>query len=141
MDFREDLIDGDSSNDLLIAKLDTDGNLEWTRAFGNDVESDFNTWGDIIINDEHSICICASTQAVYTGTSSTNALMIKLPNDGSLTGTYGDLKYTSVSMNTTTQSHNASNASLSDCSSGATSVNSSYPESASDNNYTKVDIN
>ncbi len=141
LDFREDLIDGDSSNDLLIAKLDANGNLEWTRAFGNDTESDFNTWGDIIINDEHTICICASTQSVYTGTSSTNALMIKLPNDGSLTGNYGDLKYASVSMNTITPSHNASNASLSDGSSGATSVNSSYPESASDNNYTKVDIN
>jgi hypothetical protein len=141
LDFREDLIDGDSSNDLLIAKLDTNGNGVWTRAFGNDVKSDFNTWGSMTINDEHTLCISASTQAVYTGTSSTNSLMIKLPNDGSLTGTYGDLKYMSVSMNVSTPTMQITYPSLTDGSSGATSVNSSYPESASDNNYTKVDIN
>ena len=140
MDFREDLIDGDSSNDILIAKFDTDGILQWQRAFGSDSESDFNTWGSMTINDEHTLCICANTQDVYTGTSSTNALMIKLPTDGSLTGTYGDLKYQTTSLSVSTPTHTVSTASLSTSSSGATSVNSSYPESAGDNNYTKVDI-
>ncbi len=141
-DFIENVISGSSENDIVISKWDADGNLEWQRAFGcnssQSDQSDFITWGNIFINDAHSICVTATTEAVY---SDQNAVIFKLPNDGSLTGTHGNFVYQACNLTVATPSHSSSNASLSSATSGASSSTSSYPESSKDNSYNKDVIN
>ena len=128
-----------------ISKWDTSGNLTWQRAFGHTAGSDYASWGGITISDKHTICIGAGTEAIYTGNNgsidSQNAMVIKLPNDGSLTGPYTNgFQFQSTSSSVATTTHTVSNASLTTSTSGCSVASSSFPEQSHNNNYTKTVI-
>ena len=143
--WHDNLLSGSSDNDLQISKWDTSGNLTWQRAFGHTAGSDYASWGGITISDKHTICIGAGTEAIYTGNNgsidSQNAMVIKLPNDGSLTGPYTNgFQFQSTSSSVATTTHTVSNASLTTSTSGCSVASSSFPEQSHNNNYTKTVI-
>jgi hypothetical protein len=73
---------GQLDNKLIIAKYDSDGNLQWQRSDDQGIISNGN---EIQIDSEDNIYIAGE---IYSVDSNTSILVFKVPNDGSLTGTY-----------------------------------------------------
>lgn len=82
---------GTASSDALVFKLDSAGSLVWSRTFGTGVQ---DAGYDIKVDNLGSIYICG-----FQSTSSqSKGFIAKLPDDGSLTGTYGAYTYASTSI-------------------------------------------
>lgn len=79
-------------NDLYIAKINTSGSIVWQRRFGSSTNQNSFT-GRIAVDNADSVYITARD-----GQSPERALVLKLPADGSLTGTYGDYTYGTASI-------------------------------------------
>ena len=78
-------------SDVFIVKYDTNGNLLWQRSFGS-THGDFG--GGITIDSTGAVCIAGYALNPTIG----NALTIRLPADGSLTGTYGTMVYKATTL-------------------------------------------
>jgi len=80
---------------VYINKFDDSFNLQWSRRLRGVTTTDILLPYRIAIsnNDEH-LYICG-----YDGVSLFGAFIFKCPTDGSLTGTYGDFVYESISQN------------------------------------------
>lgn len=77
---------------VLIVKYNSSGTIQWQRLFyGSAFERAYSIQCD---SNDNLIVV---GQTATTGGSNDNALVLKLPSDGSLTGTYGSYTYTSVS--------------------------------------------
>lgn len=81
------------SNDAIIVKYDSSGNLLWQRRIGSSSDEGFYS-----INSDGGSIIMAGN---YRVSSFQRGMLFKLPNDGSLTGTYNGLTYASTSTNNT----------------------------------------
>ena len=81
---------GRVSNQILIAKYNSSGTVQWQRTFnGSGTEYAYS-----IQCDGNDNLIIAGSES---SSGSDDALLLKLPNDGSLTGTYGGFTYASSS--------------------------------------------
>lgn len=79
-------------NDLYIAKINTSGSVVWQRKFGSSTNQN-SFGGKIIVDNKGSMYISGRD-----GQSPERAIVIKLPTDGSLTGTYGTYTYGTASV-------------------------------------------
>jgi len=73
-----------AERDILIVKLNSSGVIQWQRQFGS---SGRQEGFSIATDDKCNIYICG------TDFTSTDSIIVKFPNDGTLTGTYGVFNY------------------------------------------------
>jgi len=78
---------GEGGSDILIAKYNSSGTLQWQRGLGG-AYPDIGI--GITIDSSDNICITGASQL---SSGNNDILIAKLPSDGSLTGTYGSLVY------------------------------------------------
>ena len=93
-----------------IAKLDTSGSTSWCRTFKTSVTADEEELQQIRLDSGGNLVICGHHRD--DAESSDIALLMRLPSDGSFTGTYGIFTFTAAtptnadaSMTTSSDSH------------------------------------
>jgi len=82
----------------IIAKYDSSGTLQWQRTLSG---VDFGYGTEIRLDSSENLYMPLS-YITTNGASNASIGMIKLPGDGSLTGTYGDIVYASASQSAVT---------------------------------------
>ena len=111
---------GGGNPNILIAKYNSSGTAQWQRSLTGNPASNNDEGNKIEVDNEGNIYIVG-----FGYTSSATAMLIaKLPDDGSLTGTYGDFTYSSLSLT-------SSAGGLTDAASSLTDSSSSLTDSAS----------
>ena len=116
------------SNDILIARYTTSGALNWQRILGG-TGNDRCDGAGIAVDNSGSIYFIGETTSSGPGT--VNIIFGKLPDDGSLTGTYGSITYASANLNEATTSFTDASTSLTDSASSLTDASTSFTDSAS----------
>ena len=96
------LITGSSSENLLVARLTTEGNIVWQNKISN---TGTVAGQAICINNDGNFQIVAQT---YNTSDLYGILVTKLPSDGSLTGTYDQITYSTSTLTLTNGSLSAS---------------------------------
>jgi uncharacterized delta-60 repeat protein len=86
---------GQGDYDALIVKYNSSGTLQWQRSLGTTAAEN----GDSIFADGSGNIYLAGDTTI---SGNTDGLIVKLPADGSLTGTYGDFVYASTSLTAAT---------------------------------------
>jgi hypothetical protein len=94
------------SYDVLVAKYDTNGTLQWQRS----ITGIYTGQGEIKIDSSENLYIPVGSVTI-NGASNSCVGMIKIPGDGSLTGTYGDIIYSTSSLSAVTPAGWASTSS------------------------------
>lgn len=107
-----------SNTHVLIAKYNSSGTIQWQRSFGADGGYTFEK--NIHVDSNDNLYITAPLQI---GSNSNNIVVAKLPNDGSLTGTYGSFSYASSSATTSTPSNTSSTGGVTEASHSTTLAN------------------
>ena len=107
-----------SNTHVLIAKYNSSGTIQWQRSFG--ANGGFFYEKNIHIDSNDNLYITAPLQI---GSNSNNIVVAKLPNDGSLTGTYGSFTYASSSATTSTPTNTSSTGGLTEGSHSSTLAN------------------
>lgn len=113
------------SNDYFIAKYNSSGTIQWQRMLGG-------TASDILYSItafNNSIFSTGSSSSVGQG--NTDLLIVKLPNDGSGTGTYGDIVYQASTLTEQASTLTEQAGTLTDQASSLTSSTSSLTDQAS----------
>ena len=107
---------GNGSRYIMIAKIDSSGNLQWQNILGGSQQD----YGEHIqVDSSDNIHVVGRTTSLAAGQS--QMFVAKLPNDGSLTGTYGSITYTSGALNFSNPSFTEGTPSLSSASASLTS--------------------
>jgi len=120
---------GTASNKFAIAKYNSSGTIQWQRKLGG-------TGSDqgISITVDSSDNIYAIGQTDSTGAGGTDILIAKVPNDGSLLGTYSldgnNIVYEASSLTSTTATLTSSTASLTTGTPSLTSAASSLTDAS-----------
>ena len=116
---------------IMIAKIDPSGNLQWQNTLGGTSQD----YGEHIeVDSSDNIYVVGKTQS--TGQGSNDIFVAKLPNDGSLTGTYGSLTYAASNFSFSTPSFTLGTPSLSSASASLTPF--TYNLSISNSSLTSV---
>lgn len=89
--------------DTVISKLNSSGTLQWSRRLTH--SSGSSTPHNVQIDSNDDLFVCGQNSGAFSDTSSGSAWIAKLPNDGSLTGTYGDWTYATFSTTATANSN------------------------------------
>lgn len=110
-----------TQDDGFICKFDSSGNIQWQRTLDAGGTDQVYLYG-ISIDGRESI-IATGKMSINSGNSAI-AITLKLPSDGSLTGTYGNLSYTESSLSIIDDNLNESAGSF-------TSSLTSYTETSS----------
>lgn len=100
---------------VLIAKYNSSGTIQWQRSLG--ANGGYALSKNIHVDSKDNFYI---TAALQIGSNSNNIVVAKLPNDGSLTGVYGDFFYTSSSATTSTPTNTSSTGGLTEASHSTT---------------------
>lgn len=98
---------GQGGSDLLIVKYNSSGTLQWQRSLGTTASESGNS---IFADGSDNIYLSGDT----TISGNTDGLIVKLPADGSLTGTYGDFVYASTSLTAATSTLTDATSTLTD---------------------------
>ena len=117
---------GAGNFDILIAKYNASGTIQWQRILGG---TDREEGKGIAVDNSGNVYVTGLTESAGSG--SYDLLIAKLPDDGSGTGTYGDLTYATLSLTDSASSLTSSTSSLTDSASSLTSSTSSLTDSAS----------
>lgn len=111
------------SDNLLIAKYDTSGTIQWQRRLGGTSVSESS--GTVSVDISGNVYVCGSSNA----SGNSDFFFAKLKSDGSLTGTYTvggySITYTASSLTDSADSLTDAAGGLSDTSSTATDAASS----------------
>jgi uncharacterized delta-60 repeat protein len=116
---------GAGGNDMLIAKYNSSGTLQWDKTLGG-TENDFGQ--SVAIDSGDNIVVCGYT--LSDGAGGNDILIARLPPDGSGDGTYGSLTYQDASLTSVNPSLTASNASLTDSGASLTSASASLTDAS-----------
>jgi uncharacterized delta-60 repeat protein len=117
---------GAGSADVIIAKYDTSGTIQWQRVLGGTSGEQ----GLGIAVDSSGNCYVTGYTA-SAGAGSNDVLIAKLPGDGSKTGTYGPWTYQASSLTAATSSLTAATSSLTASTSTLTAATSSLTAATS----------
>jgi uncharacterized delta-60 repeat protein len=114
---------GEGSNDFLIAKYNSSGTIQWQRVLG----ASGNELGEsVTIDSNDNVYVLGRTNS--TGAGLYDFFLAKLPNDGSLTGTYVlngvDVVYAASSLTGATSSLTSATSSLTSATSSLTAATS-----------------
>ena len=108
--------------DILIAKYDTSGSIQWQRTLsGAGSELGYG----LAVDSSNDFYVVGRTDS--TG----DALLARLPGDGSLTGTYGGITYAASSLTDAASSLTLATSSYTDAASTSTDAPSSLTDAAS----------
>ena len=122
------------SSGIRILKYNTSGVLQWVRQVDSVSTTDYFSQGGSIAFDSNDDLI------ISLGRANNKAYLIKMPNDGSLTGVYGDYNYSVVSGVTDA----AANITVNDSPVGNTTVsptvNTLTPTSTTSNHLTSINL-
>jgi outer membrane protein assembly factor BamB len=78
---------------ILIAKYDANGNILWQRTLGGNIDDESGE--GITLDNNNNLCISGY---IYGLTGASSVLIAKLPNNGSLTGVYGNFTYAQATL-------------------------------------------
>lgn len=87
----------------IISKLNSSGTLQWSRKLTH--SSGAATPQNVQIDSNDDLFVCGQSGGAFSGSTDASAWIAKLPNDGSLTGTYGDWTYATFSTTATANSN------------------------------------
>ena len=107
---------GNGTRYIMIAKYNSSGTLDWQNTLGGTADQDYGE--HIKVDSSDNIYVVGKTQS--TGQGSNDIFVAKLPNDGSLTGTYGSLTYAASTFNGSSPSFTEGTPSLSSASASLT---------------------
>lgn len=116
---------GNVSGVAVVVSYDSSGNINWQRSWAGGVGDGFRS---IDIDSNGDLCICGNTSSAGEG--SNDILLVKLPADGSLTGTYGNFTYAASTYTNATEVANAYSSGAATYSQSVTVTNSSFSETA-----------
>lgn len=116
---------GAGGSDVLILKYNSSGTLQWQRTLGGTGTDEGN---DITHDGSGNIIITGETNSAGAGDK--DILIAKLPDDGSLTGTYGSFTYAASSLTAGTPANATSTPSLTGATSSLTGATSSMTSSS-----------
>jgi uncharacterized delta-60 repeat protein len=105
--------------DVLIAKYNTSGTIQWQRTLGG-VSSDYG-YG-IAVDGSGNVYVTGNTNS--SGAGSYDVLIAKLPADGAFTGTYGAYTYATSGLSTATSGLSTATSGLSTATSGLSAATS-----------------
>lgn len=97
---------GAGGNDFLIAKYNSSGTIQWQRSLGT---TGANYGNAIAVDNSGNIYV-----AGYTSGNANDALIAKLPDDGSKTGTYGSFVYAATTLTDAARTLTSATTSLTD---------------------------
>ena len=117
---------GTGSYDFLIAKYNTSGTIQWQRTLGGTGD---DRGRGITVDSSGNLYVTGHTASAGAGDD--DFLIAKLPDDGSLTGTYGSFTYASSSLTDASSSRTDASSSLTDASSSLTDASSSLTDASS----------
>jgi len=86
---------GAGSQDTLIVKYNSSGVVQWQRSFGT---TSYEYAGGIAVDSSNNLYFGGRSNV----TGNYDSFIVKVPSDGSLTGTYGNFVYASTSLTTAT---------------------------------------
>ena len=109
----------------VIASYDGSGNINWQRTFNGGVSEAFQS---AAIDSNGDLCLVGNTAS--DGQGSSDIFIVKIPSDGSLTGTYGNFTYATSSYTNGTGTVSAYSPSITTYSQSVTVTNSSFAEAA-----------
>ena len=118
---------GAGGNDILIAKYNTSGVIQWQRTFGG-ASSDVGT--DIAVDSSGNVYVTGYTGSQGAG-GTYNVLIAKLPSNGSLAGTYGNFIYQASTLTDTASALTDTTSTLTDTTSALTTVPSALTAATS----------
>lgn len=116
---------GNVGSTAVVVSYDSSGNINWQRNWSGGVGDVFRS---ITLDSYGDLCICGYTSSAGQG--SNDIFVIKLPADGSLTGTYDNFSYAASSYTNATEVANAYSSGAATYSQSITVTNSSFSESA-----------
>jgi uncharacterized delta-60 repeat protein len=112
---------GAGDDDFLLAKYNSSGTIQWQRTLGGLGRDEVYA---VAVDSSDNLYVLGYTGS--TGAGGTDFLIAKLPNDGSLTGTYSldgvDVIYAASSLTAATSTLTAATSSLTSASSSLTSA-------------------
>jgi hypothetical protein len=127
-----------ASSAALVARYNTSGTLQWQRTFdGTSGTADIQAGYGIAV-DSNSVVVAGSTNAFLYG--GTDFLVLRLPLDGSRTGTYGTYVYAASSYTAASAGYTAAAGTATAATGGTTSSTGSLTASTPTNSTTKVDL-
>ena len=116
---------GAGGNDLLIAKYDTSGTIQWQRSLGGPgTERGYG----IAVDSSGNVYISGYTTS--QGAGGDDVLIAKLPGDGSLTGTYGNFTYAATTLTDAATTLTSATSTLTDAARTLTSATSTLTDAA-----------
>ena len=126
--FYGDYSQGSGSRDCVFAKYNDSGVIQWQRFFGG---SDTDENNGVSVDNSGYIYITGQTESTETVSNSrSDGFAVKLPDDGTGTGTYGDFTYMESNLTDAAGGISRSSGGLTDGSSSASPSNSSMTSAA-----------
>ena len=121
---------GAGNHDFLLAKYNSAGTIQWQRVLGGaSIEEGYS----VAIDSADNVCMLGKTTS--TGAGSSDFLLAKLPNDGSLTGTYVldgvDMVYATSTLTAATSTLTAATSTLTAATSSLTAATSTLTAATS----------
>ena len=131
------MLDASNLNGIIV-KFNSSGTLQYTRTFVNSDDDETTRFLKGHSDGNGNMLITGRTETGAVG--QTDMLVLKLPDDGSLTGTYSTLEYASASKTTTTENFTSSNGGMTGTTPSLTSSTSTFTEEASSHTDTTTSI-
>ena len=122
----------------IILKFNSSGTLQFTRTFMNSDSDEFTRFRRGHSDGNGNLLITGQTNTGAVG--QTDMLVLKVPDDGSLTGTYSTLEYASASKTTTTENFTSSNGGSTGYTAALSSATSTFTEEASSHTNTTTSM-
>jgi hypothetical protein len=116
---------GNVGSVAVVVSYTSSGAINWQRNFGGGVTDVFRS---IELDLNGDLCICGATSS--DGQGSNDILILKLPSDGSLTGSYGNFTYALSEYSNNAEVGNSFNSGMNTYSQSVTVTNSSFAEAA-----------
>jgi len=130
---------GEGGDELLIAKYDSSGTIQWQRVLG---AASGDIGYSITVDSSDNLYVCGSTNS--TGAGGNDFLLAVLPNDGSLTGTYVldgvNMVYAVSTLTAATSTLTAATSSLTSATSTLTAATSTLTSASASLTEHRVDL-
>ena len=123
--------DGEGSGDMLIAKYNSSGTIQWQKAIGTTggaIAADYAR--GVAVDSKNNLIISGYADLTISASTSEWVITAKLPPDGSGDGTYGDLTYQDITLTAATSTLTEAAATLTDAAAVLTDSSSSFTDAA-----------
>jgi len=122
----------------MLLKINSSGTLQFTRTLGPSSGSTYSRFLKGHFDGNGNLLLAGRTTTNAQG--QTDMMIVKVPDDGSLTGTHGNFAYSSQSKTLTTENFTSSNGGMTGTTPSLTSSTSTFTEEASSHTNTTTSI-